>query len=173
MSTAELLSPLSAQYLQAAKVKSLFCIPCISDLGGLMAMHFTSGSEVSSSGRCNCKLKQMASASTHPAAPLGPLQQEQWTLELGSSRISHSRHKSVSHLWSTNTSTSMYATVSVAKVVRQQHRKTELHRREQMEIVGTRSDNYRKVKVSETSTADHSKLAAWHLKGIKYQASRF
>lgn len=54
----------------------------------------------------------------------------------------------------------MYATVSVAKVVRQQHRKTELHRREQTEIVGTRSDNYRKVKVSETSTEDHSKLAA-------------
>lgn len=53
----------------------------------------------------------------------------------------------------------MYATVSVAKVVRQ-HRKTDLHRREQTEIIGTSSDNCRKVKVSETSIADQSKSAA-------------
>lgn len=159
--------------LQAAKVKSLFCIPHISDKGGLMAMNFTSGSEVSSSGRCNCKLKQMASVSTHPAAPLGPLQQEQWTLELGSFRISHSRHKSMNHLWSTNTFTSMHATVSMAKVVSQQHTKADLHRREQTEIMGTSSDNCRKVKVSQTSTADHSKSPTWHLKNTKYQANRF
>lgn len=37
----------------------------------------------------------------------GPLQLEQWTSELSSSRISHSRHKSMSYLWSTNTSTSV------------------------------------------------------------------
>lgn len=54
-------------------------------------------------GQMQLQTKAMASASTHPAAPLGPLQQEQWTLDLGSSRISHSRHKSMSHLWSTQT----------------------------------------------------------------------
>lgn len=172
MSSAKLPSPLPAQCLQAAKVKSLFCIPRISDMGGLMAMNFTSGSEVSSSGRCNCKLKQMASVSTQPAAPLGPLQQEQWTLELGSFRISHSRHKSMSHLWSTNTSTSMHATVFMAKVVRQQYRKIDLHKKEQMEIISTSSDNCRKVKVSETSTADHTKSGTLHLTGTKYQANR-
>lgn len=67
----------------------------------------------------------------------------------------------------------MYATVSMAKVVRQQHGKIDLHRREQTEIVGTSSDNCRKGKVSETSRADHSKSAAWYLKGTKYQANRF
>lgn len=54
----------------------------------------------------------------------------------------------------------MYATVSMTKVVRQQHGKIDLHRREQTEIVGTSSDNCRKGKVSETSRADHSKSAA-------------
>lgn len=66
----------------------------------------------------------------------------------------------------------MHATVFMAKVVRQQYRKIDLHKKEQMEIISTSSDNCRKVKVSETSTADHTKSGTLHLTGTKYQANR-